>query len=293
MSLNQYRINVMNKFLVFFFLLSVLAWAQKQPNVIIMITDDQGYGDFGIKGNPLIKTPNLDAMAKRSFEMNRYYVNAVCSPTRASLMTGRNAYRTGITDTFKGRSIMRAEEVTLAEILKDAGYSTGLFGKWHLGDNYPFRPMDQGFDHAIYHLGGGLGQPSEPKENKRRYTDAILFENGKKVQTKGFCCDVYFDEAIDWFKQQNKAGKPFFAYIASNTPHSPYHDVPQGWLDYYSKIDLHPRNFPQTKGHPIPEKGFNQDTVARVFAMVSNIDDNVGKLFNSLEKERKNKFVDS
>lgn len=267
-------------------LLFTTAWAQKQPNVILIITDDQGYGDFGCKGNPLIQTPHLDAMAARSFEMNRFYVNAVCSPTRASLMTGRDYYRTGVTDTFKGRSVMRAEEVTLPEILKEAGYATGLFGKWHLGDNYPYRPMDQGFDHATYHLGGGLGQPSEPKENERRYTDAILFENGKQIQTKGFCCDVYFDKAIDWFKKHNKQGQPFFAYVASNTPHSPYHDVPQEWLDYYLKKDLSPKNFPQTKGHPISHKGFNQDTLARIYAMVSNVDDNVGKLFKELENEK-------
>lgn len=272
-----------------YFILSLLfittLWAQKQPNVIIVLTDDQGYGDFGCKGNPIIKTPNIDAMAARSFEMKRFYVSPVCSPTRASLMTGRDYYRTGVTDTFKGRSIMRNEEITLPEILKEAGYSTGLFGKWHLGDNYPTRPMEQGFDHALYHAGGGLGQPSEPKENERRYTDAILFENGVKTQTKGYCCDVYFDEAIKWFKKQNQQNKPFFAYIASNTPHSPYHDVPQKWLDYYSKIDLSPKNFPQEKGHPISEKGFNQDTIARVYSMVSNIDENMGKLFKSLEQQ--------
>ena len=275
----------MKKFLLIYLFFMNLAWTQSPPNVIIMMTDDQGYGDFGCKGNPIIKTPNIDAMASRSFEMNRFYVNAVCSPTRASLMTGRNYYRTGVTDTYKGRSIMRTQEVTLAEILKDAGYSTGLFGKWHLGDNYPYRPMDQGFDHALYHLGGGLGQPSEPKENGRRYTDAILFENGKQINTKGYCADVFFDHAIQWFKKQKSKNKPFFAYIASNTPHSPYHDVPKKWLDYYSKIDLSPQNFPQTKGHPLSNKGYKQDTLARIYAMVSNIDDNVGKLFQSLEQE--------
>jgi arylsulfatase/arylsulfatase A len=276
----------MIKALFIFVFFSTLSWADKQPNVIIILTDDQGYGDFGCKGNPIVQTPNIDAMASRSFEMQRFYVSPVCSPTRASLMTGRDFYRTGVTDTFKGRSIMRTEEVTLAEILKESGYATGLFGKWHLGDNYPFRPMDQGFDHALYHMGGGLGQPSEPKENARRYTDAILFENGQKKATKGFCCDVYFDEAIEWFKTQNKNDKPFFAYIASNTPHSPYHDVPQKWLDVYSKLDLSPKNFPQSKGHSISDQRFNQDTLARIYAMVSNIDENVGKLFEELEKEK-------
>jgi len=259
--------------------------AKDQPNVIIVLSDDQGYGDFGCKGNPLIKTPNIDAMASRSFEMKRFYVSPVCSPTRASLMTGRDYYRTGVTDTWLGRSTLRASEVTLAEMLKNAGYSTSLFGKWHLGDTYPCRPMDQGFDHALYLAGGGLGQPSDPIENNNLYTNPYLFENGKKIQAQGFCCDVYFDEAIQWLKKQKANKQPFFAYIATNTPHAPYHDVPQKWLDYYSKLDLSPKNFPQTQGHPIAAEHFKQDDLARIYAMISNIDDNMGKLFQALKQE--------
>ena len=253
------------------------------PNIILMITDDQGYGDFGVKGNHLIKTPHIDAMAGRSFEMTRFYVNAVCSPTRASLMTGRSSYRTGVTDTFKGRSIMRTEEFTLAEMLKERGYATGLFGKWHLGDNYPFRAMDQGFETALYHKGGGLGQPSEPLENGRRYTDPILFLNGIQTSYKGYCCDVYFEEAIKWFTKQHKNNKPFFAYIATNTPHSPFHDVPENWYNYYKNKDLGKANFKQDKGHKIAGDDDN-DRTARIYAMVSNIDDNVGKVFYALKK---------
>ena len=272
--------------LLFLFLLPFLllvSMKAETPNIILMITDDQGYGDFGNKGNHLIKTPHIDAMAERSFEMTRFYVNAVCTPTRASLMTGRSSYRTGVTDTFKGRSIMRTEEFTMAEMLKGKGYATGLFGKWHLGDNYPFRPMDQGFDESIYHLGGGLGQPSEPIENERRYTNPILFRNGVKQQYEGYCCDVYHDEAIKWFTKQNKNNKPFFAYIATNTPHSPFHDVPENWYNYYKNKDLSKNNFKQDKGHKIGGKDDN-DRTARIYAMVSNIDDNVGKVFDALEK---------
>ena len=119
---------------------------ETNPNVILIITDDQGYGDFGSAGNPLIETPNLDAMAERSAQMTNYYVSPVCAPTRASLMTGRYNYRTRVVDTFLGRAMMDTDEVTLAEILKDNGYATGIFGKWHLGDTYPMRPQDQGFD---------------------------------------------------------------------------------------------------------------------------------------------------
>ncbi|MCM8538066.1 MAG: arylsulfatase [Lentisphaeraceae bacterium] len=270
--------------LVILSLLSMLMSLKAEtPNIILMITDDQGYGDFGVTGNHIIKTPHIDAMAGRSFEMTRFYVNAVCSPTRASLMTGRSSYRTGITDTFKGRSIMRTEEFTMAEMLKEKGYATGLFGKWHLGDNYPYRPMDQGFDESLYHLGGGLGQPSEPLENGRRYTDPILFKNGVQQSYSGYCCDVYYEEAIKWFSGQKKNDKPFFAYIATNTPHSPFHDVPEKWYEYYKKMDLGKDNFKQDKGHKITGKDDN-DRTARIYAMVSNIDENVGKIFTALDK---------
>ncbi|MCM8531429.1 MAG: arylsulfatase [Lentisphaeraceae bacterium] len=264
-------------------LITLISLKAETPNIILMITDDQGYGDFGVTGNHIIKTPHIDAMAGRSFEMTRFYVNAVCSPTRASLMTGRSSYRTGITDTFKGRSIMRTEEFTMAEMLKEKGYATGLFGKWHLGDNYPYRPMDQGFTESLYHLGGGLGQPSEPLENGRRYTDPILFKNGVQQSYSGYCCDVYYEEAIKWFSTQDKNDKPFFAYIAINTPHSPFHDVPEKWYEYYKKMDLGKDNFKQNKGHKIAGKDDN-DRTARIYAMVSNIDENVGKIFKALDK---------
>ena len=255
----------------------------ESPNIILMITDDQGYGDFGATGNHIVKTPHIDAMAGRSFEMTRFYVNAVCSPTRASLLTGRSSYRTGVTDTWKGRSTMRAEEFTLAEMLKTKGYATGLFGKWHLGDNYPCRPVDQGFDESLYHLGGGLSQPADPLENGRRYTDPVLYKNGKKHPVKGYCCDVYYEEAIRWFSENNKQGKPFFAYIATNTPHGPFHDVPEKWYNFYKDQDLGKGNFDQDKGHKIAGKDDN-DRTARIYAMISNIDENVGKVFDALDR---------
>ena len=120
-----------------------------RPNVILIMTDDQGYGDLGVTGNPVIQTPHIDAMARRSGSMSNFYVSPVCSPTRACLMTGRYNYRTRCIDTYIGRSMMDTEEVTIAEILREAGYATGVFGKWHLGDNYPMRPMEQGFDESL------------------------------------------------------------------------------------------------------------------------------------------------
>jgi arylsulfatase/arylsulfatase A len=175
--------------------------ATSSPNVILIMTDDQGYGDFGVHGNELINTPHLDQLARQSATMSDFYVSPVCSPTRANLMTGRYNYRTGVVDTFKGRSMMHSTETTIAEVLADAGYATGIFGKWHLGDNYPLRASDQGFQETYLHRGGGLGQPSEPIENKRRYTNPVLFHNNQQIETRGYCTDLFFEAAARFINQ--------------------------------------------------------------------------------------------
>ena len=187
--------------------------AAERPNIVLMMSDDQGYGDFGATGNPVIETPHIDRMARESVSMRTFYVSPVCSPTRANLMTGRYNYRTRVIDTYLGRSMMDPEEVTIAEVLHGAGYATGIFGKWHLGDCYPMRPIDQGFEQALVHRGGGLAQPSEPLENQNRYTDPILFRNGEKVRTKGYCTDVYFDAAIEFIEQARRNQRSFFVYL--------------------------------------------------------------------------------
>jgi len=150
--------------LVFLLLITSFARvdANEPPNVILIMSDDQGVGDYGFMGNELIRTPSLDRMRERSCLMSRFYVSNVCAPTRASLMTGRYNYRTRCIDTYLGRAMMDTSEVTLAEYLRDAGYRTGIYGKWHLGDSYPLRPMDQGFQESLIHRGGGIGQPSDP-----------------------------------------------------------------------------------------------------------------------------------
>ncbi|MCA8964119.1 MAG: sulfatase-like hydrolase/transferase, partial [Planctomycetes bacterium] len=204
---------------------------KRHPNVIVIMTDDQGMGDLGCLGNPVLETPNIDRLAEQSARLANFYVSPVCTPTRASLMTGRYAYRTRAIDTYIGRAMMDPDEVTMAEVLHDAGYRTGIFGKWHLGDCYPMRACDQGFDQALVLRGGGLAQPSEPRENNGRYTDAILFRNGKQVQTKGYCTDVFFDAAIE-FVRDNK-NQPFFLYVPTNTPHTPLADVPRTLYEKY------------------------------------------------------------
>ncbi len=249
------------------------------PNIILVITDDQGFGDFGFMDNLVIQTPNIDKMASRSASINRFYVSPVCAPTRASLMTGRYNYRTRVVDTYVGRAMMEPEEVTVAEVLRDGGYATGIFGKWHLGDYYPMRPMDQGFDETLIHMGGGLAQPSEPMENERRYTNPILFHNGEQVQMKGYCTDIYFDAALDFIEKEHNAGRPFFTYIATNAPHGPYHDVPEDLREKYMEMDLQ-----KVFKDPNRDAQEQKDLVARIFAMVENIDQNMGKMFEKLDE---------
>jgi arylsulfatase A-like enzyme len=251
-----------------------------QPNVLLILTDDQGYGDLGSHGNPQIKTPRLDEFAKQSVELTRFFVCPVCSPTRSSLLTGRYNYRTGVVDTYRGRSMMRPDEVTLAEMLSAAGYRTGIFGKWHLGDNAPMRSIDQGFQVSLVHRGGGIGQPSDPPEGTS-YFDPILQENGVERRFHGYCSDIFTSAAIDFVRSDDP--RPFFTYLAFNAPHDPL-EVSERDLAAYKGIDLSPAAFPNV-GQPLPAT-LSQDRIARLYGMVSNIDANVGRLLKILDERK-------
>lgn len=264
-------------------LFGVTATAAERPNVILIMTDDQGYGDLGVHGNPIVRTPHLDAMAARSAVLKNFYVSPVCTPTRACLLTGRYNYRTRAIDTNRGRAMMDPDEVTIAEILKRAGYATGIFGKWHLGDCWPMRAMDQGFEETLVHRGGGIGQPSDPPGGEGKYTDPILFRNGKAAPMKGYCTDVYFREGMKWADTALAGKRPFFLYLPTNAPHGPLNDVPRDKYDYYRTQHITADRLPKTPGHPIA-KGLDADTQARVYAMIENIDDNVGRLFAWLDR---------
>lgn len=244
------------------------------PNVVIFVTDDQGIGDFSGAGHPLVETPFLDGLASGCPQVERFYVSPVCSPTRASLMTGRWNYRTGVVDTWIGRSMMRPEEVTLGEVWSSAGYTTGIFGKWHLGDCAPMRPQDQGFSEVLVHRGGGLAQPSEPPANGRRYSDPILFHNGVAIETEGYCTDVYVDYALDFIDQSVEAEQPFLACVTTNAPHDPYHDVPTGAYNQVKKRWA-------TSG----QEDFvgNMERELKILAMIENIDRNVGRVLEHLD----------
>lgn len=248
----------------------------ERPNILFIITDDQGWGDLACHGNPIIRTPNLDRLASQGVELTRFHSSPVCSPTRASLMTGRYNYRTGAVDTYMGRSMMHADEMTLAEMLQRGGYATGIFGKWHLGDNYPLRAIDQGFDEALSLPGGGLMQHSDPPGNS--YFDPILRENGVQKKYEGYCSDIFTDAAIDYMRA--KRDEPFFTYVAFNAPHTPL-EVPEKEYQHYKSLNMTPAMFP---GGDSFAKDFDADVTARVYAMVENIDTNVGRMLAALDE---------
>jgi len=232
----------------------------QQPNVILVITDDQGYGDLGVHGNQEIQTPNLDSFATESVHFKNFYVCPVCAPTRASLMTGRYNYRTGVVDTYLGRAMMFGDEVTLAHSLGEAGYKTGIFGKWHLGDNYPMRPDDQGFQEALVHKGGGIGQPSDPPGNT--YFDPVLYHNGRDKKYEGYCTDIFTNATIDFIEKNRN--QPFFAYLSTNAPHTP--------------LQIHDKYV-----QPYLDKGLDE-TTAKVYGMITNLDENMGRLLSRLDE---------
>jgi len=232
------------------------------PNVVLVMTDDQGYGDLACLGNPILKTPHLDKLHAESVRLTNYHVSPTCSPTRGALMSGRNTHMTGVWHTIMGRSIMRTEEVTIAEALKAAGYATGFFGKWHLGDNYPHRPRDQGFENVLMHGGGGVVQTPDWFGND--YFDDTYFRNGKPEKKTGFCTDVWFDEAMKFIVQSKQSGKPFFCYIPTNAAHGPM------WAP--KKYEAMYRDDPR-----VPDAGF--------YGMITNIDDNMGRMVELLDKQ--------
>lgn len=268
-------------------------FAQKtaKPNIILILSDDQGHGDVGFHGNPLIQTPNLDQLAGQSTRFTNFYVSPVCAPTRACLMSGQYNLRTGVFDTYRGGAIMATEVRTIAEILQENGYQTGIFGKWHLGDNYPYRPQDQGFQETLIHLGGGLEQPGDFYENFSRkdssYFDPVLLKNGKPYQSQGYCSDVFTQGAIDFISENTD--KPFFVYLAYNAPHTPL-EVPQEYYEKYKNLNYNQEAF-KTKGNPDIQRMNPKDIedAKKVYAMVSNLDDNLGKLRAQLTKLKLNK----
>lgn len=237
--------------------------AAAPPNVVLVITDDQGYGDIGAHGNSMIRTPNLDALHGESVRLVNFHVDPTCSPTRSALVTGRYSSRTGVWHTIMGRSIVHRDETMIAEILADAGYATGFFGKWHLGDNFPYRPIDRGFQEAVYHGGGGVGQTPDYWGND--YFDDTYWHNGTPTPYQGYCTDVFFDNALRFMEDQAEAdAQPFFVYLSTNAPHGPFL-VDEAYSKPYAD-----------RGVPEPMDKF--------YGMIENIDENMGRLVAKLEE---------
>lgn len=225
----------------------------KQPNIVFVLTDDQGYGDLGCTGNPWVKTPSIDAFYQESVRLTNFHVGPTCAPTRAGLMTGHYANSTGVWHTIGGRSLLREGEWTLAQALSEHGYKTGIFGKWHLGDAYPYRPQDRGFHKSVIHGGGGISQTPDYWGND--YFDDTYFVNGKPQKFEGYCTDVFFKEGLNFIEENKNC--PFFCYIATNAPHGPYNVS-----DFYAN---------QYRAQVMENR-------ARFYGMITNIDENFALL---------------
>jgi arylsulfatase len=239
----------------------------KPPNIIFIITDDQGYGDISAHGNPILKTPHLDQLRSESVRFEDFHVSPTCAPTRAALFTGRHEFKNGVTHTVLERERLSLDSITLAQVLRDTGYATGIFGKWHLGDETEYLPSARGFTEMFIHGAGGIGQSypgscGDAPGNK--YFNPAIYHNGKFVKTDGYCTDVFFRQASGWIRTQKEAGKPFFAYISTNAPHSPYIARPEDAALYENKVKTKP--------------------LAHFYGMIHNIDQNIGKLLTELKE---------
>jgi arylsulfatase A-like enzyme len=244
---------------------AVAAEPAARPNVILILVDDQGYGDMSCNGNPILKTPNIDRIHDEGVRFSDFHVSPTCSPTRCSLMTGRHEFKSGVTHTILERERMSLTATTIAQVLKSAGYTTGIFGKWHLGDEAPYQPDQRGFDEVFIHGAGGIGQTyagSCGDAPGNHYFNPALLHNRVFEKTQGYCTDLFFGQAIKWIEQQ-KGRKPFFAYIPTNAPHAPLECPPEYEKLYAGKVD---------------------PMAAKFFGMIANVDDNIGKLLAKLHE---------
>ena len=233
-----------------------------RPNVIVVITDDQGYGDLSAHGNPDLKTPALDKFRSESAAFERFQVSPTCAPTRAAIMTGLHEFRCGVSHTLMGRSLLKPGIPTLPEMFRGAGYRTGIFGKWHLGDAYPCRPEDRGFEDVFIHGGGGIGQAPDHWSNS--YHDPMIRRRSGWEKTSGYCTDVFFSEAISWMKSRAAEKQPFLLHLATNAPHAPYIPPPGGPTDpagaFRAMIENIDANFGRLMG-AVGEAGIAADTI--------------------------------
>ena len=215
---------------------SLVAADPSHPNIIFILSDDQGYGDLSCTGNPILKTPNLDRLHDEGVRFTDFHVSPTCAPTRSALNTGRHEFRNGVTHTINERERLTLKATTLAQVLQGAGYTTGIFGKWHLGDEAEYQPNRRGFDEVFIHGGGGIGQTfpgSCGDAPGNTYFRPAILHNGKFEKTQGYCTDVFFNQALKWIGSV-KGKRPFYAYIACNAPHTPL-QVPKEYEQQYAE----------------------------------------------------------
>jgi arylsulfatase len=240
--------------------------AGERPNIVVILTDDQGYGDLSCHGNPVLKTPNLDRLHREGARFIDFHVSPTCAPTRSALLTGRHEFKNGVTHTILERERLAPAAITLAESLRLSGYSTGIFGKWHLGDEAAYRPDRRGFEKTFIHGAGGIGQSypgSCGDAPGNTYFNPAILHDGKFEKTNGYCTDVFFAKALSWIESQSGAVKPFFCWISPNAPHEPLQVRPEDEARHANR-GLTPAQ-------------------AKFFGMVANIDDNVGRLLAKIE----------
>ncbi len=240
--------------------------AGRRPNIIFVLTDDQGYGDFSCNGNPILKTPNMDRIHDEGVRFMNFHVSPTCAPTRSALMSGRHEFKNGVTHTIFERERMSLDTITVAQVLKSAGYATGIFGKWHLGDEDAYQPDRRGFDEAFIIGGGGIGQTypgSCGDAPGNTYFDPVVKHNGTFEKTSGYCTDVFAAQALKWVESV-KASKPFFAYIPFNAAHTPLQVRPEDEARYKYNV--------------------KDGKVRKFFGMLANIDDNVGRILTKLRE---------
>ncbi len=231
-----------------------------RPNVVLIVTDDQGYGDLGSHGNPVINTPNMDDIYHHSVRFSNFHVDPTCAPTRAALLTGKYSHHVGVWHTVSGGNHLRSSEITLADTFKSSGYRTGIFGKWHLGSNYPYRPMDRGFDEWLGQGDGGTGTTDDWFDNDR--VNDYYWHNGNRVQRNGYAPDLFYDAAIDFIKETKDNNEPFFVYLPTYLPHGPHTLPDKKWIEKYKDR--------------IP------DYMAYFFASIERVDWNIGRFREAL-----------
>jgi arylsulfatase A len=222
-----------------------------KPNIVILLADDMGWGDLNLNGNKRIQTPVLNSLAAQSMSFERFYVCPLSAPTRSEMLTGRYFLRTGVSSVTQGFENMRTDEVTIAEVLKENGYTTGCFGKWHNGRYYPQHPNRQGFDEFVGFPVGHLGY----------YYDAYFLHNDDEIRSSGYTTDYFTDQALSFIEKNRN--KPFLCYVPYNVPHSPF-QVPEKYFSKYISAGL-------------------DSTISTVYGMVENMDENIGRILRKID----------